>query len=132
MRWSSSGRSSSFVRAAKQIAGFWCLIAFTCTACVGPRYVRTPSTSQSPHDQSNGIANHLVLISVDGLRPDAHFGFRSPNTGAANSGGELHAIGHNCCSEQDTPFAHIHVNGAAAERSRSFLEHEFELETAVC
>lgn len=41
------------------------------TGCLGPHYVRSDAASRGPLQPSQGPNAHVVLISIDGLRPDA-------------------------------------------------------------
>jgi len=41
------------------------------SGCLGPHYVRTDPSSRRPVPKLNGLTEHVVLVSIDGLRPDA-------------------------------------------------------------
>lgn len=56
-----------------------CTLAVACGACAGPRYVRAPANETrtvAPPDA--GITRHVVVVSIDGLRPDAIATFTAP------------------------------------------------------
>src|SRR4030095_604564 len=46
--------------------------------CLGPRYIRTEPSSRGPAPKLTGITEHVVLVSIDGLRPDAIAAFETP------------------------------------------------------
>jgi len=48
------------------------------SGCLGPRYVRMDPSSRVKVPSFNGITEHVMLISVDGLRPDAITAFETP------------------------------------------------------
>jgi predicted AlkP superfamily pyrophosphatase or phosphodiesterase len=47
------------------------LIVLAATGCFRPHYIRTNPSSRGPSPEFNGLTEHVVLVSVDGLRPDA-------------------------------------------------------------
>lgn len=46
--------------------------------CWGARYVRTDPSSRGTAPKLTGITEHVVLVSIDGLRPDAITAFETP------------------------------------------------------
>ena len=50
----------------------------TSTGCFGPHYIRADRSLRPPVPQHNGLTEHVVLVSIDGLRPDAITLFAAP------------------------------------------------------
>ena len=46
--------------------------------CLGPRYIRTDPSSRIAVPNLTGVTEHVVLVSIDGLRPDAIPTFETP------------------------------------------------------
>ncbi|HTG74789.1 MAG TPA: alkaline phosphatase family protein, partial [Terriglobia bacterium] len=47
------------------------LVLVTLSGCLGPHYVRTDPGSRVAAPRLTGLTEHVVLVSIDGLRPDA-------------------------------------------------------------
>jgi predicted AlkP superfamily pyrophosphatase or phosphodiesterase len=47
------------------------MLLFTASGCLGPHYVRTDPGSRRPVPTFTGVTEYVVLVSIDGLRPDA-------------------------------------------------------------
>ena len=56
-------------RSAIWIALLFLLVALS--GCLGPHYVRTDASSRGTAPRLTGLTEHVVLVSIDGLRPDA-------------------------------------------------------------
>jgi arylsulfatase A-like enzyme len=54
------------------------LLLLTLSGCFGPRYVRTDPSSRPAAPRVSGVTEHVVLVSIDGLRPDAIAAFEAP------------------------------------------------------
>jgi predicted AlkP superfamily pyrophosphatase or phosphodiesterase len=54
------------------------VILLTGSGCLGPHYVRSDPSSRTKVPQFNGITEHVLLVSIDGLRPDAITTFETP------------------------------------------------------
>src|SRR5262245_10961319 len=68
-----SGRSSQLQRAKVNIMRLGVTLAvlmLTC-GCFGPRYIHSDSSSRVPPPPVHGLTEHVILVSIDGLRPDA-------------------------------------------------------------
>ena len=53
-------------------------ITLTGSGCFGAHYVRADRSFRSPVPQPTGLTEHVVLVSIDGLRPDAIERFETP------------------------------------------------------
>ena len=47
------------------------LVLVTVSGCLGPHYIRTDASSRVAAPRLTGLTEHVVLVSIDGLRPDA-------------------------------------------------------------
>jgi len=48
------------------------------TGCFGPHYIRTVRNPEQPFPKRDGPTEHVVVVSIDGLRPDAIAKFEAP------------------------------------------------------
>jgi len=53
-------------------------ITLVATGCFGPHYVRADQGSRNQVPQFRGLTEHVVVVSIDGLRPDAIERFATP------------------------------------------------------
>jgi predicted AlkP superfamily pyrophosphatase or phosphodiesterase len=60
-----------------RVAALLCVLALA-AGCFSPHYVRTQRDSQRPLPQPNGLTEHILVVSIDGLRPDAIAKFETP------------------------------------------------------
>src|SRR6185503_2657147 len=51
--------------------GLVLLLLLAASGCLGPHYVRTEPSSRLPVPKLTGLTEHVVVVSIDGLRPDA-------------------------------------------------------------
>jgi arylsulfatase A-like enzyme len=57
--------------------GFLLVTALAAGGCASARYISSPPTERTG-DLPSGLTRHVVLVSIDGLRPDAISAFRAP------------------------------------------------------
>ena len=87
------------------------------------RYVRSESAPPAAQIPAASMSRHVVVVSIDGLRPDAIREYGAATMQRLIREGSSHVVGENDRSQQDTPLSHVDAHRTTARAARCGVEH---------
>lgn len=90
--------------------------AVIATAGCAARYVRAPQEGAAPTGLPSAVTDHVLLVSIDGLRPDAIGAFRAPTLQRLTDEGSYALTAHTIVPSETLPSHTSMLTGQPPER----------------